>query len=40
MTGDPHYWYSIIEDPNARGYDALRRLFLNEMAAVFAPGGS
>jgi hypothetical protein len=26
---DPHYWYyENIEDPNDRGYDALRRLFL------------
>jgi len=26
---DPHYWYSEnIEDPNERGYDAIRRLFL------------
>ena len=31
---DPHYWYFInLEDPNERGYDALRRLFLNEMTA-------
>jgi hypothetical protein len=31
---DPHYWYFInLEDPNERGYDALRRLFLNAMAA-------
>ena len=30
---DPHYWYwANLEDPNDRGYDALRRLFLNEMA--------
>jgi lysophospholipase L1-like esterase len=30
---DPHYWYySNLEDPNERGYDAIRRLFLNEMA--------
>ena len=29
---DPHYWYgSNLEDPNDRGYDALRRLFLLEM---------
>lgn len=29
---DPHYWYSWnLEDPNIRGYDAIRRLFLNEM---------
>jgi hypothetical protein len=34
---DPHYWYfSNLEDPNNRGYDALRRLFLNEMATVFS----
>ena len=31
---DPHYWYySNIEDPNDRGYDALRRIFLNTLAA-------
>jgi lysophospholipase L1-like esterase len=30
---DPHYWYwENLEDPNDRGYDALRRMFLNEMA--------
>jgi lysophospholipase L1-like esterase len=30
---DPHYWYySNLEDPNERGYDAVRRVFLNEMA--------
>jgi hypothetical protein len=35
---DPHYWYyENLEDPNDRGYDALRRLFLVEMAAVFCP---
>jgi lysophospholipase L1-like esterase len=29
---DPHYWYwDNLEDPNDRGYDALRRLFLNTM---------
>jgi lysophospholipase L1-like esterase len=29
---DPHYWYAPnIEDPNDRGYDAIRRLFLNEI---------
>jgi lysophospholipase L1-like esterase len=28
-SGDPHYWYfSNLEDPNERGYDAIRRLFL------------
>jgi hypothetical protein len=27
---DPHYWYfDNIEDPNDRGYDAARRVFLN-----------
>lgn len=32
---DPHYWYGTnLEDPNERGYDALRRIFLIEMAAV------
>lgn len=26
---DPHYWfYSNVEDPNDRGYDAIRRVFL------------
>ena len=30
---DPHYWYwDNLEDPNDRGYDAIRRLFLIEMA--------
>jgi lysophospholipase L1-like esterase len=30
---DPHYWYFVnLEDPNERGYDALRRLFLIEIA--------
>ena len=32
---DPHYWYyANLEDPNDRGYDALRRLFLIEIAIV------
>ncbi len=32
---DPHYWYGFnLEDPNERGYDALRRVFLIEMIAV------
>jgi lysophospholipase L1-like esterase len=32
---DPHYWYwENLEDPNDRGYDAIRRLFLNEIARV------
>ena len=29
---DPHYWYFVnLEDPNERGYDVIRRLFLLEM---------
>ncbi|MDC0936873.1 SGNH/GDSL hydrolase family protein [Pirellulales bacterium] len=29
-AADPHYWYfHNIEDPNDRGYDAIRRVFLN-----------
>jgi hypothetical protein len=36
---DPHYWYySNLEDPNERGYDALRRMFLIEMQKTFAGG--
>jgi len=32
---DPYYWYADnLEDPNDRGYDAIRRLFLIEMAKV------
>jgi hypothetical protein len=34
QSEDPCYWYhENIEDPNDRGYDALRRIFLNSMAA-------
>jgi lysophospholipase L1-like esterase len=30
---DPHYWFfTNLEDPNERGYDVIRRLFLLEMA--------
>jgi lysophospholipase L1-like esterase len=30
---DPHYWFFYnLEDPNERGYDVIRRLFLIEMA--------
>jgi lysophospholipase L1-like esterase len=30
---DPHYWsYANLEDPNERGYDVIRRLFLLEIA--------
>jgi len=32
---DPHYWYARnFEDPNPRGHDAIRRLFLLKMAEV------
>jgi lysophospholipase L1-like esterase len=32
---DPTYWYYLnIEDPSERGYDAIRRLFLNEMVML------
>ncbi len=31
-SADPHYWYyENLEDPNDRGYDALRRLMLLEI---------
>jgi len=31
-SSDPHYWYyENIEDPNDRGYDAIRRLFMNSI---------
>ena len=34
-ANDPHYWYyANLEDPNDRGYDAMRRLFLREMARI------
>lgn len=37
-SNDPYYWYwDNLEDPNDRGYDALRRLFLFEMGRVI-PG--
>ncbi|WP_417738875.1 SGNH/GDSL hydrolase family protein [Rosistilla oblonga] len=43
-SSDPHYWYfSNIEDPNDRGYDAIRRLFLNAIVArrdALPSGGS
>jgi hypothetical protein len=30
---DPHYWYYVnLEDPNERGYDVIRRLFLIQIA--------
>jgi len=35
---DPHYWFfDNIEDPNDRGYDAIRRIFLNTIVGVLAP---
>lgn len=34
-SSDPHYWYfDNLEDPNDRGYDALRRIYLNEISHV------
>lgn len=34
---DPHFWYYYnLEDPNPRGFDAIRRLFLREMIAVYS----
>jgi lysophospholipase L1-like esterase len=34
---DPTYWYyDNIEDPNDRGHDAIRRIFLNEILQVRA----
>ena len=34
-SDDPTYWYwDNLEDPNNRGYDAIRRLFLNRIASV------
>jgi len=38
VSSDPHYWYWVnLEDPNERGYDALRRLFLNEIVRTLPP---
>ena len=34
-ASDPTYWYYWnLEDPNERGYDAIRRAFLAELGAV------
>jgi lysophospholipase L1-like esterase len=34
---DPHFWYALIlEDPNIRGYDAVRRLFLLEIIKTYS----
>ena len=33
-NNDPYYWfYHNVEDPNDRGYDAIRRVFLNSIVA-------
>ena len=38
---DPHYWYfENLEDPNDRGFDAVRRAFMLEMIKVFDKKGS
>jgi lysophospholipase L1-like esterase len=38
---DAHYWYATnLEDPNDRGYDAIRRVFLIEMAKAAPMLGS
>ena len=35
---DPGYWYYWnLEDPNLRGYDAIRRAYLKKWADVHAP---
>ena len=32
-SDDPHYWFYVnLEDPNPRGYDAIRRVFLREIS--------
>jgi len=37
-SSDPHYWYfDNLEDPNDRGYDAIRRLCLNSIAQFVPP---
>jgi hypothetical protein len=36
---DPHYWYyDNLEDPNERGYDVIRRLFLIEIGKAMSGG--
>ena len=33
---DPHFWfYYNLEDPNRRGFDAIRRLYMQSMIHVF-----
>lgn len=37
QSNDPHYWFSEnLEDPNERGYDAIRRVFLLIMIQVLS----
>ncbi|MCA8934654.1 MAG: SGNH/GDSL hydrolase family protein [Planctomycetes bacterium] len=41
VSDDPNYWFFYnLEDPNQRGYDAIRRVFLNAIigALRFEPG--
>ena len=34
---DPHFWYApILEDPNLRGHDAIRRIFLLKMIEIYS----
>jgi len=38
QAADPHYWfYQNIEDPNDRGYDAIRRIYLNQITRWLPP---
>ena len=40
-SDDPTYWYAAnLEDPNDRGFDALRRIFLNEILKAADPSTS
>ncbi len=34
-SSDPTFWYCMVEEPSVRGQDAIRRLFLIEMAKTF-----
>ncbi|MFC1587514.1 SGNH/GDSL hydrolase family protein [Planctomycetota bacterium] len=35
-SGNPEYWYfDNLEDPNDKGYDAIRRIYLQKIAEVF-----
>jgi lysophospholipase L1-like esterase len=34
---DPHYWYFVnLEDPNERGYDVIRRMFLLQITKTIS----